>query len=141
MWRQFIAGKRGGPVASYLRTAKARKNFVLRQYTNVWNVVRNGSTITGVQTNDTSAGPNGIIPLNSGGRVILSGGSLHTPRILYRSGIGPTDMITLVQADATAGPLLPPKASWINLPVGDNVSTIRLHITQKFVYERLQGLG
>lgn len=37
------------------------------------NVVRNGSQITGVQTNDTSLGPNGVVPLNPNGRVILAG--------------------------------------------------------------------
>lgn len=87
-------------------------------------MVRNGSTITGVQTNDTSAGPNGFIPLNPGGRVILSAGTYGSARILFRSGIGPTDMITLAQGDPIAGPLLPPQASWINLPVGENVSLL-----------------
>lgn len=38
-------------------------------------------------------------------------------------------MITLVQGDATAGPLLPPKASWIDLPVGENVC---LHQSRRF---------
>ncbi|KAF7377697.1 Cellobiose dehydrogenase [Mycena sanguinolenta] len=77
--------------------------------------------ITGVKTNDTSV-LNGIYPLNPGGRVILSGGSYGSARILYRSGIGPTDMIELVQGDPVAGPLLPPSSQWINLPVGYNVS-------------------
>ncbi|KAJ7594442.1 cellobiose dehydrogenase [Mycena floridula] len=118
----FMNGKRAGPVATYLQTAKKRSNFELRMYTNVWNVVRNGPLISGVQTNDTCAGTNGIISLKTGGRVILSSGSLQSPRILFRSGIGPSDMISLVQGDAVAGPLLPSQSNWINLPVGDNVS-------------------
>ncbi|PFH51659.1 hypothetical protein AMATHDRAFT_58825 [Amanita thiersii Skay4041] len=118
----FLNGKRAGPVATYFRTAKARNNFSYRQYTYVLNVVRNGSTITGVKTNDSSVGPDGIIPLNPKGRVILSAGSLGTPRILFRSGIGPSDMINLVKNDASAGPNLPPQNQWINLPVGENVS-------------------
>ncbi|KAJ7254674.1 cellobiose dehydrogenase [Mycena haematopus] len=117
----FIKGKRGGPVATYLQTALARKNFQLKMNTYVWNVIRNGSQITGVQTNDTTV-LNGIYPLNPGGRVILSAGSYGSARILYRSGIGPSDMINLVKGDPVAGPLLPPSSQWINLPVGYNVS-------------------
>ncbi|KAJ3567244.1 hypothetical protein NP233_g6490 [Leucocoprinus birnbaumii] len=118
----FLHGKRGGPVATYFQTAKARKNFTYKDYVYVQNVVRNGAQITGVQTNDTSLGPNGIIPLTSKGRVILSAGSFGTPRILFRSGIGPSDMLSLVQANADAAPNLPPSSQWINLPVGENVS-------------------
>ncbi len=119
---QLIDGKRGGPVASYLRTATARSNFVLQQYTTVLNVVRDGSTITGVKTNDTSIGSDGIVSLNENGRVILSAGSMGSSRILFRSGIGPADMIALVQRDATASANLPIEADWISLPVGYNVN-------------------
>ncbi|KAL0571438.1 substrate-specific activator of APC-dependent proteolysis [Marasmius crinis-equi] len=112
----FLAGKRGGPVASYLRTAKARKNFQLLMNTMVTGVVRNGTKVTGVRTDG------GIIPLTAKGRVILAGGSFGTPRLLYQSGIGPTDMLNLVKADPTSGPNMPPQSQWINLPVGENVS-------------------
>ncbi|KAF5390938.1 hypothetical protein D9757_003923 [Collybiopsis confluens] len=118
----FLNGKRGGPVASYLRTAKARSNFHMEMYTYVSYVVRNGSTILGVQTNNTAIGPNGYVPLNPNGRVILSAGSLGSVRALFLSGIGPTDMLNIVSADPTYGPTMPPKANWINLPVGYNVS-------------------
>lgn len=83
--------------------------------------MRNGSTITGVQTNDTSLGPNGVVPLTPNGRVILSAGSFGTPRILFQSGIGPSDMISLVQNNAAAAANLPPSNQFINLPVGMNV--------------------
>ncbi|KAF8066812.1 cellobiose dehydrogenase [Lyophyllum atratum] len=118
----FVGGKRTGPVATYLRTAKSRPNFTFKNYVNVLNVVRKGAQITGVKTNDTSLGPNGVIPLTAKGRVVLSAGSFGSPRILFRSGIGPTDMINIVKNDAVASPNLPPQAEWINLPVGYNVS-------------------
>ena len=38
------------------------------------------------------------------------------------SGIGPTDMIQIVQNNTAAAANLPPKAQWIDLPVGQNVS-------------------
>ena len=119
---QFQNGKRAGPVATYLQTALARPNFTLRTNVLVSNVVRNGAQITGVQTNDPTLGPNGFIPLTKNGRVILAGGSFGTPRILFQSGIGPSDMISLVQGNSDAASRLPPKDQFINLPVGFNAA-------------------
>ena len=86
----------------------------------VSNVVRNGSQILGVQTNDTTIGPNGFVPLTPNGRVVLSGGAFGSSRILFQSGIGPTDMLQIVQSDPTAAAALPPQSQWIDLPVGYN---------------------
>ncbi|KAJ3507197.1 hypothetical protein NLJ89_g6441 [Agrocybe chaxingu] len=118
----FINGKRAGPIATYYQTAIKRPNLTYQQYTTVLNVVRDGSKILGVRTNDTSLGPDGVIPLTPKGRVVLAAGAYGTPRILFRSGIGPTDMINIVKNDPAAGPALPPESQWIDLPVGENVS-------------------
>ncbi|KAM5531153.1 hypothetical protein V8D89_015174 [Ganoderma adspersum] len=118
----FIGGERGGPVATYFQTASPRPNFTYKQYVLVSQVIRNGSTITGVRTNDTSLGPNGIIPLNPNGRVVLSAGTFGTPRILFQSGIGPSDMLQTVQGNPTASVNLPAQSQWIDLPVGQGVS-------------------
>lgn len=52
---------RTGPVATYLKTAKARSNFKLWTYTNVVGLVRNGGTVTGVRTNYTQYGGDGFV--------------------------------------------------------------------------------
>ncbi|TVY38146.1 Cellobiose dehydrogenase [Lachnellula subtilissima] len=97
-------GLRAGPVKSYLPLAKAMSNF---------------NTISGVEVED-STGARQIINVNPGGKVILASGSMSTPRILYNSGIGPTDQITTV-ANGCTGVKLPSQADWINLPVGKNL--------------------
>ncbi|KZS87659.1 cellobiose dehydrogenase [Sistotremastrum niveocremeum HHB9708] len=118
----FQEGKRWGPVATYFRTAKTRPNFSYAYWTYATSIARNGSLITGVQTNNTALGPNGFIPLTPKGRVILSAGSFGSPRILFQSGIGPLDQIQLVAANPTAAPFLPPQSQWLTtLPVGYNV--------------------
>ncbi|KAF8596986.1 hypothetical protein BDV93DRAFT_527730 [Ceratobasidium sp. AG-I] len=114
-------GKRVGPMGTYLKTSKARSNFKLMTYTKVLSVVRNGAQITGVRTNDTSIAGTGIIPLTSKGRVIVSAGAFGTAKLLFQSGIGPSDMLSIVAADATAKKYLPPSSQYINLPVGLNV--------------------
>ncbi|KDQ06595.1 carbohydrate-binding module family 1 protein [Botryobasidium botryosum FD-172 SS1] len=116
----FIGGKRGGPVATYFRTSKARSNFKYVQYTYVNSLVRNGAQITGVKTNQTTWGSSGVINLSSTGRVVLAAGAHGTARILIRSGIGPSDQLAIVQSSTGAADL-PPASQFLNLPVGQNV--------------------
>jgi cellobiose dehydrogenase (acceptor) len=114
----WFDGKRGGPPVTYLRTAKARPNFELLINTNVTNVIREGGKITGVRA--ASGVTYSVKP--QGGRVVLSAGPFGTAKILFQSGVGPTDQIQRVQNSTVQGPLLPPSDEWINLPVGYNIS-------------------
>ncbi|KAJ1310030.1 hypothetical protein OPQ81_006783 [Rhizoctonia solani] len=115
-------GVRTGPMGSYLQTALARPNFELLTYTKVLAVARNSSTVTGVYTNNTAVGNNGLIRLNSKrGRVILSAGTFGSARLLFQSGIGPADALANVEATPDSVPYLPPKDEYLNLPVGYNI--------------------
>ncbi|CAG8975376.1 hypothetical protein HYALB_00009517 [Hymenoscyphus albidus] len=125
-------GLRAGPVTSYLPLAQAASNFKLTLNTKVLRAIRNGSAITGVETQD-STGARQIINVNAGGKVILAAGTMSTPRILINSGIGPKAQIDIVSASCT-GIKLPAEADYINLPVGENlrdhpVFTLTFNIT------------
>lgn len=116
---QIQDGLRAGPARTYLPLAKTQTNFQLMLNTFVVRAARNGSTISGVEV-ETESGDRQLINVNAGGKVILAAGSLSTPRILFNSGIGPSAQIQTV-ASGTAGVTLPPEASWIDLPVGENL--------------------
>ncbi|TVY82268.1 Cellobiose dehydrogenase, partial [Lachnellula suecica] len=112
-------GKRGGPVSSYYPLAAAMSNFKLSLNTKVIRAVRSGSTVSGVEVED-SMGARHIINVNARGKVILASGAMSSPRILFNSGIGPTDQIITVKNGCT-GVTLPVESDWINLPVGQNL--------------------
>ncbi|CUA75125.1 Cellobiose dehydrogenase [Rhizoctonia solani] len=115
-------GIRTGPMGTYLQIAQARPNFELLMYTKVLAVARNGSTVTGVYTNNTAVGSNGLIHINpKGGRVILSAGTFGSARLLFQSGIGPADALANVEATPDSVPYLPPKNTYLNLPVGYHI--------------------
>ena len=119
----YINGERGGPLATYLVTAKARSNFAMWTNTTVNRVIRNGAQITGVQVQ--AYGPGGyagtVNVTPSTGRVILAAGTFGTPKILYRSGIGPTDQLQVVAASTSDKSSMISNSQWINLPVGKNL--------------------
>lgn len=110
---------RAGPARTYMPYAQALDNFTLKLNTQVIQVKRTGSTVTGVLV-QLADGSQQIIKVNSGGKVVLAAGALSTPRILWNSGIGYSDALTIVQGGST-GVVLPDEADWISLPVGHNL--------------------
>ena len=118
----FSNGQRGGPLATYLTSAKKRSNFNLWLNTSVKRVIRSGGHITAVEVEPfRSGGYQGIVPVTTTtGRVVLSAGTFGTAKILMRSGIGPTDQLEIVKASAD-GPTMINSTSWIPVPVGYNL--------------------
>lgn len=82
----FQNGRRTGPMGTYFRTSKARSNFSYLIDTMVLNVERNGSSITGVRTDNVTLGTDGVFNVAEGGKVVLASGVFGTSRILFRSG-------------------------------------------------------
>ena len=118
----FINAERGGPMATYLVTANARSNFHMWLNTSVERVNRIGGHATSLNVIPTNNGGRlGTVPLTPiTGRVILSGGAFGTAKLLFRSGIGPTDQLQVVQT-STDGPTMINSTSWIDTPVGYNL--------------------
>ncbi|KAF1965150.1 hypothetical protein BU23DRAFT_406878, partial [Bimuria novae-zelandiae CBS 107.79] len=115
----LVDGLRSGPVRTYLPEAQKLDNFELKLNTKVIRAVREGSAISGVET-ETAAGERVIYNVNAGGKVILSAGSMSTPRILFNSGIGPVEQLQTV-ASGSNGVKLPAESDWIDLPVGAEI--------------------
>ncbi|KAK7188826.1 hypothetical protein DPSP01_007642 [Paraphaeosphaeria sporulosa] len=115
----YEGGQRQGPLGTYLVTALQRSNFKLLTNTAVRRVVRTGSKATGVEL---ESGYCGTVKLNPGGRVILSAGTFGSSKLLFRSGIGPTDQLNVVKNSVQDGPSFINSSQWINLPVGQNLN-------------------
>lgn len=118
----FAGGQRSGPLATYLASAAARDSFSLWTDTAVDRIVRDGAHATGVEVScSAGSGYSGTVKLTPGtGRVIVSAGAFGTPKVLFRSGIGPSDQLSIVKASADGARMIG-NESWINLPVGSNL--------------------
>lgn len=83
----FAGGERGGPLATYLKSASQRKQFTLWTDTTVRRVVRSGGHVTGVELEcGESGGRSGIVNVAPQlGRVILSAGTFGSAKLLMRS--------------------------------------------------------
>ncbi|KAJ4339237.1 hypothetical protein N0V87_003411 [Didymella glomerata] len=117
----YANGQRQGPLGTYMVTALARSNFKLWTNTAVRRVIRTNGKATGVELEGGNGGYCGNVTLNTGGRVILSAGTFGSAKLLYRSGIGPTDQLNVVKGSARDGATFIPQSQWINLPVGQNL--------------------
>jgi cellobiose dehydrogenase (acceptor) len=119
----YAGGERGGPMATYLVTANGRNNFHLWLNTSVERINRSGDHATSLDVIATNDGGHvGTVRLtNTTGRVILAAGTFGSPKLLFRSGIGPTDMLQQVQ-QSPDGPTFIKSSDWIDLPVGYNLA-------------------
>jgi cellobiose dehydrogenase (acceptor) len=133
----YSHGERGGPMATYLVTSSARKNFKLWLNTSVKRVVREGGHVTGLEVEAfENGGYAGTVNLTSvTGRVILSAGTFGSAKILLRSGIGPADQLAVVK-NSTDGPTMIGNQSWIELPVGYNLDDHCNVSTRELVSDR-----
>ncbi|KAI5859240.1 FAD/NAD(P)-binding domain-containing protein [Durotheca rogersii] len=122
----IVNGLRGGPLRTYLPLAQSLKNFKLELHTKVIRAVRTNSTVTGVEV-EVSGGRE-TVNINPGGKVILASGAMSTPRILFNSGIGPTEQIEIVASGNTLV-RLPERSAWIDLPVGKRIQDHPLWLT------------
>ncbi|KAE8355464.1 hypothetical protein BDV28DRAFT_146138 [Aspergillus coremiiformis] len=118
----FSHGERGGPLGTYLVSANGRDNFDRWMNTTVKRVIRQGGRITGVEVEATlEGGYAGTVNVTAGtGRVILSAGAFGSPKILFRSGIGPKDQLSVVKGSPD-GKTMVAESDWIELPVGHNL--------------------
>ncbi|KAJ6178686.1 hypothetical protein N7519_009147 [Penicillium mononematosum] len=87
---------RAGPVRTYLPAAAKLRQLPLCS-----------------PNQSDSLGPSSLLPPH--GRVVLAAGALSTPRLLWNSGIGGKAQIETAKKSGVA---VPPKAQWIDLPVG-----------------------
>ncbi|KAK5651942.1 hypothetical protein OQA88_11484 [Cercophora sp. LCS_1] len=118
----YAGGERGGPLATYLVSASARKEFTLWTRTVAKRVVREGGHATGVEVECNGGGHAGIVNVTpKTGRVVLAAGSFGSAKLLWRSGIGSVDQLNIVK-NSTDGPTMVDQAQWINLPVGYNLN-------------------
>jgi choline dehydrogenase len=87
-------GLRAGAAAAYLYPARRRPNLDVETGTFVCKLVLDGSRVIGVEFQRQDGKTHTAI---AGREVILSAGTLNSPKILMLSGIGPADYLRTIQ--------------------------------------------
>ena len=94
---------RQGTLVTYVRAARGRPNFELRDRTLVDRVLFDGTRARGIRVVRPDGPPQEI----EGDLVVLSAGAYASPTVLMRSGVGPADELRALGIDAL-----------VDLPVG-----------------------
>ena len=81
-------GLRVSTAIAYLMPAHTRPNLTIRPHTNVRRVVCDGGRVRGVEV-----ATDGVVETIECSRVLLAAGSIQSPNILVRSGVGPHDVL------------------------------------------------
>ncbi|XP_075973101.1 ecdysone oxidase-like [Anticarsia gemmatalis] len=117
-------GHRQSTATAYLSPAKDRPNLHVLKETTVTKIIIKDNKATGVEaiTDDGKT-----LKINAKREVIVSAGTLNTPKLLMLSGIGPKDHLTSKGIDVVS-----------DLPVGENlqdhVSVVLLHSMHQYNY-------
>ncbi|HEX3802183.1 MAG TPA: GMC family oxidoreductase N-terminal domain-containing protein [Solirubrobacteraceae bacterium] len=103
----------------YIEPVRDRENLEIRGFTEVDRVLIRSGTASGVRTVGGEE-----LHVAPGGEVLLSGGSVHSPAVLMRSGVGPSDVLEPlgigVVEDLPVGKGIQDHAViFVNLPVVD----------------------
>ncbi len=83
-------GVRSSTSRAYLRPVQHRSNLTVMKHVTVDQLILDGKRVTGV----TAQQKGKRVSLKAGKEVILSAGSIASPMILQRSGIGPADLLS-----------------------------------------------
>jgi len=87
-------GRRVSTAMAYLEPARQRENLTVRAGTTVRRVVVSSGHARGVEV----TGPDGAEVIE-GGLVVVCAGAIHTPALLWRSGIGPAGALGALGID------------------------------------------
>lgn len=84
-------GERWSAARAFVKPARGRANFSVRTSLRVRRVLFDGRRVCGVEIEPTAGGIPEMIPVR--GEVVLCAGSVESPAILQRSGVGPGEVL------------------------------------------------